>query len=101
MPRATALTAQELLLLANLRQEGYTYTFHLTKDCIVCNETQECYGAETFHVNELHAYGRDKEERRLAYALEFNDGEKGVLMALSKDVNDIEDPTLYGKLLIV
>ncbi|MDX2062511.1 MAG: hypothetical protein SFY70_05575 [Bacteroidia bacterium] len=84
-----------------LRAEGHVYTFTIQSDCILCNETQGCYAAESFKVEEIHAFGSKHETRRLLYAIVFEDGDRGMILGLARELEIIEDPELYSKLMVI
>lgn len=110
MPQRTYLSAVKSLQLTSdfarvvcdhLRETGHTYTFSIVSDSILCQETQGCYAADLFEVESIHAFGPVGPSRELLYAIRFEDGEKGLIMATSRDLEGIDEPTLYSKLLIL
>ena len=87
--------------LESLQEEGYVFSFSFRSDCILCNETQGCYTSGSFTVEEIHAFGNKHETRWLLYAIEFNDGDKGLILGLARELEIIEDPELYSKLMVI
>lgn len=84
-----------------MRERGFRHSFQISTDCLLCRNTGNCYGANSFDVVEIHALGTPREKRHIIYGICFSDGDKGIVWGVSKDLNLVADPILYAKLLII
>jgi hypothetical protein len=63
-----------------LRQRGYTLDFNLEKNCIACGPHR--FGPEHFEITETYRFegNSDPGDEAVVYAIESNEGHKGVLV---------------------
>lgn len=95
------LTDGERVVLSYLRGAGYTHTFYIRPDCLLCHDTDSCYPASAFEVKELHGFGTKAEDRKLIYGVVIQGQARGIVVGISEELNRITDPTLYSKLLLI
>jgi hypothetical protein len=88
-------------MIEHLRASGHQFTFSIQSDYILCHDTQGCYSSDAFAVIELHVFGKDKNTRELIYGIQFNNGDKGIILGVSDELNAIEDPDLFSKLMVL
>jgi hypothetical protein len=64
-----------------LRQRGYQLNFNLQENCLVCNNKK--YDITDFEIVEVHRFegATDPADEAAVYAIESNDGIKGVLVS--------------------
>jgi hypothetical protein len=64
-----------------LRQRGYQLNFNLQENCLVCNNKK--YDIADFEIVEVHRFegATDPADEAAVYAIESNDGIKGVLVS--------------------
>ena len=84
-----------------MRERGFSHSFQISTDCLLCRDTGNCYPAASFEVVEIHALGAVREKRYIIYGVCFPDGDKGIVWGISRDLNLVQDPKLYAKLLII
>lgn len=63
-----------------LRERGYKMDFNLEENCIICH--QDKFNPEDFEIVEVHRFEGDSDpaDEAIVYAIESNDGKKGVLV---------------------
>ncbi len=64
-----------------LKKRGYTVDFNLNENCLVCHG--EKYDIRDFEITEWHRFegNTDPSDEAVVYAIESNDGKKGVLVS--------------------
>lgn len=64
-----------------LRDRGYTLDFNLSENCLICNNNK--FEIEDFEIVEFHRFegATDPADEAIVYAVEGNNGEKGVLVS--------------------
>ena len=64
-----------------LRNRGYTLDFNLTENCLVCNEQK--FDISDFEIVEVYRFegNTDPADEAIVYAIESNDGKKGILVS--------------------
>ncbi|HEV8284318.1 MAG TPA: hypothetical protein VGQ09_08405 [Chitinophagaceae bacterium] len=67
--------------IKGLRERGYTKDFNLKENCIICNE--EKFHPEDFEIVEVYRFEgeTDPADEAVVYAIESNNGDKGVLVS--------------------
>ncbi|MDO5510885.1 MAG: phosphoribosylpyrophosphate synthetase [Weeksellaceae bacterium] len=68
--------------IEGMKKEGYTEDFNLTENEIKCMGTELCYNPESFEIhNALRFEGMSNpDDNSVLYAIEANDGTKGLLV---------------------
>ncbi len=63
-----------------LKKRGYTEDFNLHENCLICHDKK--YNADDFEIKEVHRFEgeTDPADEAVVYAIESNDGMKGVLV---------------------
>ena len=63
-----------------LKDRGFTIDFNLLENCIVCNDTK--FNVNDFEIVEFHRFEGDSDpsDEAVVYAIQSNDGMKGVLV---------------------
>ncbi len=63
-----------------LKTRGYNMDFNLDENCIVCHEDK--FNPEDFEITEVHRFegNSDPADEAVVYAIESNQGHKGVLV---------------------
>jgi len=66
--------------IRGLQQRGYSVDFNLSENCLVC-ETDK-FDVEDFEIVEIHRFegNTDPSDEAIVYAIESNNGVKGVLV---------------------
>ncbi len=66
--------------LNGLRQRGFTLDFNLRENCIVCNEDK--FAPNSFEIMEVYRFegNSDPSDEAVVYAIQSNNGMKGVLV---------------------
>ncbi len=64
-----------------LKERGYTLDFNLSENCLVCNTGK--LDIDDFEIVEFHRFegNTDPADEAIVYAIEGNQGEKGVLVS--------------------
>jgi hypothetical protein len=64
-----------------LRERGYTVDFNLRENCLVCNDDK--FDVDNFQISEIHRFegNTDPADEAVVYAVESNNGMKGVLVS--------------------
>ncbi|MBM3414923.1 MAG: phosphoribosylpyrophosphate synthetase [Bacteroidetes bacterium] len=64
-----------------LRKRGYELDFNLEENCLVCHDDR--LNIEDFEITELHRFEGDTDpsDQAVVYAVESNDGKKGILVS--------------------
>lgn len=64
-----------------LRARGFTMDFNLSENCLVCNAAR--FDVKDFGIVEFHRFegNTDPSDEAIVYAIESNDGLKGVLVS--------------------
>ena len=67
--------------LKGLKERGYTKDFNLKDNCIVCDEKK--FHPEDFEIVEVYRYegNSDPADEAVVYAIEGNNGDRGVLVS--------------------
>lgn len=65
----------------SLRKRGYSIDFNLAENCLVCNDLK--YKVEDFEITETFRFEgeTDPADEAILYAIESNDGKKGLLVS--------------------
>ena len=68
--------------LLDLNKRGYTIDFNKKKDCIYCKSLNKDFSSHDFEVTEYYQFNSNlvSGSQSIIYALETNDGYKGVLL---------------------
>lgn len=68
--------------LERLRKEGYTRDFNQLEECLECQELNCTYQPETFTITRTYRFEgmSSAGDNSVLYAIETDDGEKGVLV---------------------
>lgn len=63
-----------------LNERGYTLDFNLEENCLVCKEDK--FHLEDFEIVEVHRFegNTDPADEAVVYAIESNNGQKGILV---------------------
>lgn len=63
-----------------LKSRGYSVDFNLSENCLVCQDAQ--YNAEDFEIVETYRFegNTDPADEAVVYAIEGNQGHKGILI---------------------
>jgi hypothetical protein len=63
-----------------LKDRGFTIDFNLLENCIVCNDTK--FNVNDFEIVEFHRFEGDSDpsDEAVVYAIQSNNGMKGVLV---------------------
>ncbi len=63
-----------------LKQRGFTLDFNLSENCLICMNRK--YQAQDFEITEVHRFEgeTDPADEAVVYAIESNEGTKGVLV---------------------
>lgn len=66
--------------IKGLKDRGFTIDFNLLENCIVCNDTK--FNVNDFEIIEFHRFEGDSDpsDEAVVYAIQSNDGMKGVLV---------------------
>jgi len=66
--------------IKGLKDRGFTIDFNLLENCIVCNDTK--FNVNDFEIVEFHRFEGDSDpsDEAVVYAIQSNDGMKGVLV---------------------
>ena len=66
--------------LTDLRERGYSMDFNLKENCIVCNNQK--FNPDDFEIVEFHRFEgpSDPADSAIVYAIESNNGLRGVLV---------------------
>lgn len=64
-----------------LRKREYTLDFNLVENCLVCNERK--FNTSDFEIVEVYRFegNTDPADEAVVYAIESNDGKKGILVS--------------------
>ncbi|MGC4034421.1 MAG: hypothetical protein QM764_00570 [Chitinophagaceae bacterium] len=64
----------------DLRKRGYNLDFNLSENCILCQGNK--FGAEDFEISEVYRFegNSDPADEAIVYAIEGNNGDKGILV---------------------
>lgn len=64
-----------------LKQRGYTLDFNLDENCLICHGDK--FNVSDFEIVEFHRFegNTDPSDEAVVYAIESNDGKKGVLVS--------------------
>ena len=67
--------------IKGLRERGYTKDFNLKENCIICND--EKFHPEDFEIVEVYRFEgeTDPADEAVVYAIESNNGDKGILVS--------------------
>lgn len=82
MTRADNQYDNLLEAIKNLRREGFTVSFNLTRDGLNCSETKETYKPGDIDILEFHRFegSTDFEDMSIIYGLETHSGIKGIII---------------------
>jgi hypothetical protein len=85
-----------------LKARGYTLDFNLEEDGLICLEPSLKLHPEQFHIHEVHRFegNTDPDDEAILFAIESNDGHKGILLNTYGAGNDIAADALVKKLKI-
>ena len=85
-----------------LKERGYTLDFNLEENELFCLEPSLKLHPEAFHIHEVHRFDNntDPDDEAILFAIESNDGHKGVLLNSYGAKNDIAAGVLVQKLKI-
>jgi hypothetical protein len=85
-----------------LKQRGYTLDFNLEENELICFEPSLRLHPEDFHIHEVHRFedNTDPDDQAILFAIENNDGHKGVLLNAYGAKNDSMADALVKKLKI-
>ena len=63
-----------------LRNRGYTLDFNLEENCLICNDLK--FNASDFEIVEVYRFegNSDPADEAVVYAIESNNGKKGILV---------------------
>ena len=66
--------------IKGLKERGFTIDFNLLENCIVCNDTK--FDANDFEIVEFYRFEGDSDpsDEAVVYAIQSNNGMKGVLV---------------------
>ncbi len=66
--------------IKGLKDRGFTIDFNLLENCIVCNDTK--FNVDDFEIVEFHRFEGDSDpsDEAVVYAIQSNNGMKGVLV---------------------
>lgn len=85
----------------SFKEKGYTYTYQLKDNAISCEELKKTYLPTQLTINEsyTHDSGTDPGSESTVYAIESNDGEKGLLIVAYGVYADPEKAKIIDQLL--
>ena len=86
--------------LQDLSNRGYTLNFNVNRDCLVCHEPQLKLYPQDFEVTEFYRFEgpTDPADAAIVYAIEGNNGSKGVLVNAYGVYSDAGSDALMEKL---
>ena len=64
-----------------LKNRGYTLDFNLIENCLICNDHK--FNPSEFEIVEVYRFegNSDPADEAIVYAIESNDGKKGILVS--------------------
>ena len=67
--------------VSGLKQRGYTLDFNLSENCLVCQNDR--FHLQDFEITETYRFegNTDPSDEAIVYAIESNDGRKGILVS--------------------
>ncbi|MBA3662961.1 MAG: hypothetical protein H0W61_01965 [Bacteroidetes bacterium] len=73
---------QKIKYLENLRKKGYTESFTATSTSRILTDHKKLYGPEEIKITSFYTYSEDTDPQdySVVYAIETNDGKKGILL---------------------
>lgn len=85
-----------------LKQRGYTLDFNLEENGVICFNPSLRLHPEEFHIHEVYRFedNTDPDDQAILFAIESNDGHKGVLLNAYGAKNDSAADILVQKLKI-
>jgi hypothetical protein len=88
--------------LQDLTNRGYTLNFNVDQDCLVCHEPNLRLYPQDFEVTEFYRFEgpTDPADSAILYAIEGNNGTKGVLVNAYGVYSDSGSAALMDKLYI-
>ena len=68
--------------LRDLKRRGFTLDFNLKENCIACDEENLQLAPEAFQIKEVYRFegNSNPSDEEVVYAIESNDGRKGVIV---------------------
>lgn len=68
--------------ISDLKQRGYTLDFNLEENALICLEPSLRLHPEQFHIHEVHRFedNTDPDDQAILFAIESDDGHKGILL---------------------
>jgi hypothetical protein len=88
--------------IINLKQRGYILDFNLEENELVCFEPSLKLHPEQFHIHEVYRFedNTDPDDQAILFAIETDDGHKGILLNAYGAKNDSIADALVQKLKI-
>ncbi len=68
--------------ISDLKKRGYTLDFNLEENALICLEPSLRLHPEQFHIHEVHRFedNTDPDDQAILFAIESDNGHKGILL---------------------